>query len=245
VRVQTTFNRELSLLKYSVIIPAAGQGKRMNAGKNKQLLELNGKPLIIHTLMIFEQDIQCERIVLIGNEKELPDLKKLVQIYEITKVSNITAGGTERQHSVFEGLKVLQDDDEKLVLIHDGARPFITHSIIQLLVAEAEQHGASIAAVPVKDTVKRSQQDLLVSETVDRSSLWAVQTPQAFRLSIIKEAHEAASKEQFLGTDDASLVERLHYPVRIVQGEYTNIKLTTPEDLLFAEAIMQQRQGVY
>lgn len=150
-------------------------------------------------------------------------------------------GGDERQHSVYKGLKAVKQ--EKIVLVHDGARPFIKHEQIDELIAEAEQTGAAILAVPVKDTIKRVQ-DLQVSETIERSSLWAVQTPQAFRLSLLMKAHAEAERKGFLGTDDASLVEQMEGgSVRVVEGSYTNIKLTTPDDLTSAEAIMESESG--
>jgi 2-C-methyl-D-erythritol 4-phosphate cytidylyltransferase len=131
--------------------------------------------------------------------------------------------------------------DADIVLIHDGARPFVTKSLIHRLVEEVQQSGAAIAAVPVKDTIKRVK-DLVVTETVERSSLWSVQTPQAFRRSLVLQAHEQAKKAGYIGTDDASLVERMGHDVKIVAGDYQNIKLTTPEDLIFAEAILANRK---
>lgn len=224
-------------MNYVVVIPAAGQGKRMKAGKNKQFIQLAGLPVIIHTLQVFEQDDACLDIVLVVNEDEQVEMRALVEEYRVTKVKHIVVGGSERQHSVCNGLQVVTHD---LVLIHDGARPFIERELIHSLVKEAYDNGAAIVAVPVKDTIKKVIGNL-VEETADRSSLWAVQTPQAFRLSTIKRAHERAQKEGYFGTDDASLVEWDGGRVTIVEGNFENIKLTTPEDLLFAEAIMSSR----
>jgi 2-C-methyl-D-erythritol 4-phosphate cytidylyltransferase len=227
-------------MDYQVVIPAAGQGKRMNAGMNKQFIELDGKPIIIHTLSVFEQDDWCKGIILVINEQERDQFEKMLKRFQIKKVVALVSGGAERQHSVYNGLKAVQHTDT--VLIHDGARPFITIAKIHQLVETAKEKGAAIVAVPVKDTMKRVI-DHLVEQTVDRSSLWAVQTPQAFCVSLIREAHERANAEGFIGTDDASLVERMGKEVVVIEGDYTNIKLTTPDDLLFAKAILCSMKG--
>ncbi|RBW67731.1 2-C-methyl-D-erythritol 4-phosphate cytidylyltransferase [Bacillus taeanensis] len=227
-------------MKYQVVIPAAGQGKRMNAGRNKQFIELSGKPVIVHTLSVFEDDQYCEKIIIAANKNEIDKLEELVSLYKFSKVAAIIPGGSERQHSVYEGLKAIED--EGIVLVHDGARPFITVEIIHQLVKKAEEHGSAIVAVPVKDTIKKVEENK-VNETIDRSSLWAVQTPQAFDLPLIKNAHEQAEKSGYIGTDDASLVERLGKSVFIVNGSYENIKLTTPDDLIIANAILAKQKG--
>ncbi|MGO4890092.1 2-C-methyl-D-erythritol 4-phosphate cytidylyltransferase [Anaerobacillus sp. MEB173] len=226
-------------MEYSVIIPAAGQGKRMGAGKNKQFIELLGKPVIIHTLYVFEADPWCKEIILVANEKEIELFRDLIKKYELKKVTKIVPGGSERQHSVHNGLQAITN--ENIVLIHDGARPFVKQPHIHQLTEQASLTGAAILAVPVKDTVKRVIESS-VQETMERSSLWAVQTPQAFRMSVIKKAHEHAERQGFIGTDDASLVERFHN-VSVVEGDYLNIKLTTKEDLLFANAILNREAG--
>lgn len=228
-------------MNYWTVIPAAGQGKRMNAGVSKQWIELLGKPVLSYTLDVFEKDPACSGIVLVGSERELKQMQDFVQTFQYTKVRQIVPGGSERQQSVFEGLKKVPEDAE-LVLIHDAARPFITYHHISRLAENAAETGSAVLAVPVKDTVKRAVQNQ-VEETIDRSSLWAVQTPQAFRLSIVKEAHEKAAADRYLGTDDASLVERIGHTVAIVMGDYHNIKLTTSDDLLFGQAILLDRQG--
>ncbi|MBA2876787.1 2-C-methyl-D-erythritol 4-phosphate cytidylyltransferase [Thermaerobacillus caldiproteolyticus] len=222
-------------MEYQVVIPAAGQGKRMKAGMNKQFIELHHQPIIVHTLKVFEQDDWCQGIIVVINEAEREQFHTLFEQFPIKKVVSMVSGGAERQHSVYNGLKAVKNSE--IVLIHDGARPFITMEKIHELVKEAEEHGAAILAVPMKDTVKRAF-DGFVAETVERSSLWAVQTPQAFRISLVLEAHEQARKDGYVGTDDASLVERMGKKVKIIEGDYRNIKLTTPDDLLFAEAIL-------
>jgi 2-C-methyl-D-erythritol 4-phosphate cytidylyltransferase len=222
-------------MSYQVVIPAAGQGKRMKAGKNKQFIELRDQPVIVHTLKVFERDEWCEGIILVINEAEREQFNEILKRFAIKKVISMVSGGTERQHSVYNGLKEIKNSD--IVLIHDGARPFITVEKIHELVQAAKEHGAAVVAVPVKDTIKRVF-DGYVHETVERSSLWAVQTPQAFHVSLVLEAHERASLERYIGTDDASLVERIGKQVKIIEGDYRNIKLTTPDDLLFAQAIL-------
>jgi 2-C-methyl-D-erythritol 4-phosphate cytidylyltransferase len=223
---------------YEVVIPAAGQGKRMKAGKNKLFIELSGIPIIVYTLRVFEEDPDCRGIILSINPAEKDYFNQLIAAYGLKKVKELVMGGKERQQSVYNGL---QHADEDIVLVHDGARPFITLGQISELTAAASLHGGAVIAVPVKDTIKKAA-NKKVLETVERSSLWAVQTPQAFRVSILKSAYEQAEAEGFLGTDDASLLERINEQVVIIEGNYDNIKITTQEDLYFAEAILHKQQ---
>lgn len=225
---------------YEVVIPAAGQGKRMNAGKNKLFIELSGLPIIIYTLRVFEADENCLGIILAINPVEETYFSELIATYELKKVKKLVSGGAERQQSVFNGLKYV---DAEIVLVHDGARPFINEALIGKLTGATTLHAGAIVAVPVKDTIKKVH-DRSVVETVERSSLWAVQTPQAFRVPVLYKAHELAASEQFLGTDDASLLERIDEQVVIIEGDYDNIKITTQEDLYFAEAILQKQANV-
>jgi 2-C-methyl-D-erythritol 4-phosphate cytidylyltransferase len=225
-------------MTYQVILPAAGQGKRMGAGKNKLLLELNGLPVLIHTLRVFEQDEACSGIILAIHPQDEIEFQSLLTRYNVSKVIHLIPGGKERQDSIYNALKSVETDG--IILVHDAARPFIQKEHIYRLTEMAAETGAAILGVPAKDTIKKVQ-DGVVVETVERSSLWAVQTPQAFRISLLTEAYKRAEKDHFLGTDDASLVERLNYPVSMVEGDYDNIKLTTPEDLYFAEAILKKR----
>ncbi|WP_017754888.1 2-C-methyl-D-erythritol 4-phosphate cytidylyltransferase [Calidifontibacillus oryziterrae] len=225
---------------YYVVIPAAGQGKRMNAGQNKQFIKLQGMPVIVHTLKVFDTDSYCKGIVLVVNQNEIEQFNELIQTYNIKKVLDVVIGGSERQHSVYNGLKALNIEDG-IVLVHDGARPFINHTIIRELVKKATIYNSAIVAVPVKDTIKLVNENV-VEKTMERSSLWSVQTPQAFRLSLILKAHEEANNNHILGTDDASLVELLGEKVQIVVGDYENIKLTTPEDLLYGEVILAKNK---
>lgn len=212
----------------------------MGAGKNKLLLELRKIPILIHTLNVFEHDELCDGIILVISPKDEEEFRTLIQKYSIKKITSIVHGGKERQHSVSNGLKAARS--EGIILVHDGARPFVETATIHKLVDQVKEKGAAVVGVPVKDTIKRIDGEEVV-ETVDRSSLWAIQTPQAFLVPILKEAHEKAEKEHFIGTDESSLVERIPYPVSIVEGTYDNIKLTTIEDLYFAEAILRKRES--
>jgi 2-C-methyl-D-erythritol 4-phosphate cytidylyltransferase len=212
----------------------------MGAGKNKLLLTLEGVPVLIHTLKVFEADAECSGIILAIHPDDETEFTQLLREYGIHKVTSLVMGGKERQDSVYNGLKSL-DATAGVVLVHDAARPFIKVETIHKLVDAASKEGGAIVAVPVKDTIKKATQGR-VAETVERSSLWAVQTPQAFRVEILLEAHDQAAKGKFIGTDESSLVERLPHPVAIIEGDYDNIKLTTPEDLYFAEAILRKRK---
>jgi 2-C-methyl-D-erythritol 4-phosphate cytidylyltransferase len=229
-------------MAYQVIIPAAGQGKRMGAGKNKLLLELNNIPIFIHSLKVFDQDELCEGIILAISPQDEVEFKFLLKQYKVKKVLDLVLGGKERQDSIYNALKTVKTDG--IILVHDAARPFILKEHIHRLVDTAQKTGAAIIGVPAKDTMK-TVRDHVVTATVERSSLWAVQTPQAFRFSILFKAYEQAEKDSFIGTDDSSLVERISHPVTMIEGDYDNIKLTTQEDLFFAEAIIKKRQGSF
>ena len=230
-----------SLLKQIfALIPAAGMGKRMGAGQNKQYLLLDGMPILAHTLRVFEESPCIAGIYLITPEPEIPFcLSDVVERYGFSKVRAVVAGGAERQHSVLNGLRAMegiaQDD---LVLIHDGVRPFVSADLLQRAANAADRFGGAVVAVPVKDTVKVARNGVITA-TPPREELWLAQTPQAFRYGLIRSAHDTAAAEGFLGTDDASLIERLGWPVHIVEGDYRNIKITTPEDMVLAEAVLK------
>ncbi|MGC7929492.1 2-C-methyl-D-erythritol 4-phosphate cytidylyltransferase [Lysinibacillus sp. VIII_CA] len=225
-------------MQYEVVLPAAGSGKRMGAGQNKLFLKLLKKPILIHTLEVFQQDPFCTGIWLAVKPEERIYIQELLDEYRITKVKGLPDGGAERQHSVHSCMKEMEQVD--IVLVHDAARPFITHAIIANLVQSAHDFGAAIAGVRAKDTMKKVRNGV-IEETVDRDSLWMIQTPQAFRFDLIVEAEDVAEKVGFLGTDEAMLVERLGHIVHIVESSYENVKMTTQEDLLFGEAILRKR----
>ena len=226
-------------LQYEVVLPAAGSGKRMGAGQNKLFLQLANKPILIHTLTVFEQDDNCTGIWLAVRPDERVFIRELLKKYNITKVSGMPDGGAERQHSVHACIKAM--NNVSIVLVHDAARPFITAPIIAKLATTAYNKGAAIAGVRTKDTMKKVVNGC-VQETIDRDSLWMVQTPQAFRFELLAQAEDVAEKIGFLGTDEAMLVERLGHTVHMVESTYENVKMTTQEDLVFGEAILQQRQ---
>jgi 2-C-methyl-D-erythritol 4-phosphate cytidylyltransferase len=226
-------------MQYKVIIPAAGSGKRMGAGMNKLFLKIDDQTIIEMTIAIFGKDERCSEIILPINPDEREMFESLSCIKEFEEKLTFVQGGAERQESVFNGIKAIHDK-KSTVLVHDGARPFVTKNIISALLENSEGSGGVICAVPVKDTVKKVEQEK-VTETIDRSTLWAVQTPQAFTLEVLEEAHIAAEEKGFFGTDDASLLEWQGKTVKVVMGDYFNIKVTTKEDLIFAEAILQGR----
>ncbi|MBE9537185.1 MAG: 2-C-methyl-D-erythritol 4-phosphate cytidylyltransferase [Proteobacteria bacterium] len=227
------------MTKVSAIIPAAGSGKRMGGNTSKQYLQIGGRPIIVETLSVFQKAGIINDIILVAPAAELAASKEIIEAARLSKVIAVIEGGAERQDSIRNGLALLKNDTD-LVIVHDGVRPFITEEMIESSVAAAKEAGAAIVAVPVKDTVKRAE-GLSVIETVPRDELWLAQTPQAFRCDIIKKAYSEAGKNSFIGTDDASLVEAMGKRVKIVPGSYENIKITTAEDLIFAEAILKNR----
>lgn len=225
-------------LRYEVVLPAAGSGKRMGAGQNKLFLPLAEKPILVHTLSVFEQDENCTGIWLAVKDEERAYIQTLLEQYEITKVKGLPTGGLERQHSVHSCIKEMTAVE--VVLVHDAARPFIKIPTITKLAEVAFEKGAAIAGVRAKDTMKIVKEGL-IKETVDRESLWMIQTPQAFRFDLLAQAEDVAEKVGFLGTDEAMLVERLGHEIHIVESDYENVKMTTKEDLIFGEAILKHR----
>lgn len=224
------------------IVLAAGQGKRMGYSLNKQYLHLLDKPVLAHTLQAFEQEPLIDGVIVVAKSSEIEYCQeKIVKAFDLRKVIKVTSGGKERQDSVYAGIQHLPDECN-LVVVHDGARPLITPKIVENAILEGSKEGAAIVAVPVKDTIKR-QRGNYVSKTIPREEIWAVQTPQVFSRKIILEAYETAYNHGYYGTDDASLVERIGKPVKIVPGSYDNIKITTPEDLDIGKAILRRRGG--
>jgi 2-C-methyl-D-erythritol 4-phosphate cytidylyltransferase len=224
------------------IIVAAGKSRRMNSVVSKQFIFIGGKPILAYTVDAFEKSSLIDKIVLVINEAEIEKCKKIiVNKYNYKKLMKIVPGGKERQNSVFNGLKALPSETN-LVTIHDGARFLITPDIIDRAVREAYDSNGVIVAMPIQDTIKKTNSNKIISKTFNRNRLWAAQTPQVFPYSIIMEAHEKAREDNFLGTDDASLVERLGYEVDIVRGSVENIKITTNFDLILAEIILNKRK---
>ncbi len=223
------------------IIPAAGSGKRMPGSISKQYLPLNGIPILARTLMVFQCSPMIHDVLLVVPSDEIEfATRTIIEKYGISKVSQVLPGGKERQDSVKKGLDAVGDNYD-IVLIHDGVRPFISEELIRLAVIEACQGEAVTTGVPVKDTVKVVDQDGWILETPNRSRLWLTQTPQAFKREVIKKAYRSAYDDHFYGTDDAVLVERIGVRVKMLPGSHENIKITTKDDLLFAESFMNDR----
>ena len=221
-----------------VVIVAAGTGSRMNMGINKQFIKLEGKEIIAYTIEKFYNNSNIEDIVVVVKEDESEFFKKeILDKYNFKNVK-IAYGGKERQDSVYNGLKLL-DEKCDVVLIHDGARPFVSDKIIDKSIEEAKEHKAIVVGVPVKDTIKVIDNDKNIVDTPNRSVLWAVQTPQTFDYNILIDAYKDAFKNKFYGTDDAMLVERIGYKVKMLEGSYNNIKITTQEDLNIGSQILR------
>jgi 2-C-methyl-D-erythritol 4-phosphate cytidylyltransferase len=227
--------------KVTVLIPAAGMGKRMGMTMAKQFLPLGDKPMLAHTLLAFQRCSVVDEIVPILSEEDIETcLADIIEHYHITKVKTLVVGGKERQDSVYNGLQKLAKD-AAVVLVHDGVRPFVTHDMIQET-AEIARKGECVAVgVPLKDTVKEVGADGIVRVTLDRSRLWAIQTPQAFPAKTLRRVYEESFAHKVCGTDDSTLAERAGIKVRVIMGSYENIKITTPEDLLLAEEILKRR----
>jgi len=236
----------MTQFKSIALIPAAGMGKRMGASVNKQYIQLDGMPIVARTISVFERSPLIDAIYIVIPADEIPYCREhVVEAYRFCKVTAIIPGGKERQHSVMNGLRAMGEyvSGDDIVLIHDGVRPLITEELLRESIAVARSHDGAVVAVPAKDTIK-SVADGKVTGTPDRSTLWQAQTPQVFRYHVIYSAHRAAETVNYLGSDDASLVERAGGLVRIVHGDYHNIKITTPEDLLLAEAFLaSERKG--
>lgn len=234
----------MSTFKSIALIPAAGMGKRMGASINKQYLQLDGVPIVARTISAFERSPLIDAIYLVTPAEEIPYCREhIAEAFGFSKISAIIPGGKERQNSVMNGLNAMREyvSDDDVILIHDGVRPFISEEIISEAIKAAALYDGALVAVPAKDTIKIVETGF-VSGTPDRTTLWQAQTPQAFRFGSVYTAHMAAEAARFIGTDDASLVERLGGRVRIVCGDYRNIKITTPEDLVLAEAFLARTE---
>jgi len=225
--------------KSAAVIVSAGKGHRFAGEKKKQFLLLAGKPILCHTLDKFETCPSIDFIQLVVGQEDMDyTLKEIVEAYRYRKISKIVPGGKVRQESVKNGIESLPRETE-IVVIHDGVRPFVTHKMIEETIQAATEFKAAIVAMPVIETIKMAGPDRIVLNTLDRESLWQVQTPQAFQADVIRRAFRKAAEEGFIATDDASLVERIGIKVYILPGSYNNIKITTPEDLILANLFLQ------
>jgi 2-C-methyl-D-erythritol 4-phosphate cytidylyltransferase len=223
----------------TVVILSAGKGNRMKAKINKQFLMLQNKPVIAYALAAFEQCSEIDEIIVVVASDELEYFKtNILHKFDFHKVKEVVAGGSERQQSAYNGLKSVSQDSE-IILIHDGARPFVSQQTIINCINEAKICGAASAGMPSKDTIKIVDQNGIVTSTPPRDKVWQTQTPQAFKRALIIEAHEIARHKQITATDDAMLIEMLGYPVKMVTATYENIKITTPEDLSLGEQLIK------
>ncbi len=226
--------------KVTAIIPAAGLGKRFGPGKDKPFQPLCGKPLILWPLEALQAIPEISEIIPVLRTRDTESGQKLFEQYGITKIKRIVPGGKERQDSVYNGLRLIEDK-KCIVLIHDGARPLVESEFIEGMIAEMlndkEPCDGIIPGVPVKDTIKEADKGM-VRRTLKRDDLWAIQTPQIFKYERIFQAYEQAMEKKHYATDDAALLERYGGRIRIIMGSYRNIKITTPEDLIIAEALL-------
>ena len=229
-------------MKVTAIIPAAGKGKRMLHSVPKHFIRLEDKPVLAYTLDAFEKCPDVNQILVVTRSgEENYCLKEVVEKYGYKKVLKIVIGGDRRQDSVYCGIKEL-DVDTDIVVVHDGVRPFVSQNTISEAIRLAMFADGVVTAVPVKDTIKNVDCEGIIMSTPDRSTMWYAQTPQVFKRRILEEAYIRAYNDKFTGTDESSLVERLGYKVKIVEGTSDNIKITTKEDLLFADVILMMQK---
>lgn len=229
-------------IKAAAVITAAGSGKRFGEGAQvpKQFFPLGGKPLLAHSVQCFEQsDLVNEIVVVVPSDWVEYTETEIIKTYQLQKVSQVLAGGSERQESVLKGLNALSEQPD-IAVVHDGVRPFTTVELIEKVITTATESGAAIAALNCSDTVKKASSNHSIEETMPRENIWFAQTPQAFKYDILRQAMDRASEEGFLGTDESLLLERLGIEVKLVEGSKYNIKITTPEDLEIGELILKQ-----
>ncbi len=224
--------------KVVAIIAAAGEGKRLKSPRSKIFARIKDKPLILFSLKAFSCHPLINEIILICNRKTIRQVKRLVEKGHFSKVKHIILGGPTRRDSVANGIKIIKPQREKLILIHDAARPLINKSLISRLIKNAFEFDAVICAVPVKATIKSVKLGLFVDKTLKRDNLWEVQTPQVFRSDLLKRAYSRFGR--LAVTDDATLLEKMGKGVKIVLGSYSNIKITTKEDLIFAQVLAKK-----
>lgn len=223
----------------SAIIPAAGFGERMGATISKQFLLLNDKPILVHTLERFQACDLVSEIIVATQRSSLSLIEEIKQTYALTKLKPPVEGGERRQDSIANALRSV-DERAEIVSVHDAVRPFVHLQEITQSIETAKYYGASIVAVRAKDTMKQASTDGRVEKTLNRSSLWSVQTPQTFQKEILLDAYRFAAKNNLTATDDSFLVEQIGISPIIVEGSYENIKVTTPDDLLLAELLVKR-----
>jgi len=228
-------------MKVTVIIAAAGAGRRMKADRPKQLLVLNDTPILVYTIRKFDRCRLVDRIVVAAPRESVDEIRKLVSAAGFSKAISVVQGGARRQDSVATAMQHM-DPDTTIVAVHDAVRPFVSVEEIEAVIHEAEKNGAAVLAIPIVDTVKQIRKDRIES-TLTRDNLVLAQTPQAFRVEILRDAFERAKKDEYYGTDESSLVERMDHPVAIIRGSERNIKITRPDDLTLARFYLQEEQA--
>ncbi len=228
-------------MKCSVIIPAGGLGKRFGGDTPKQFLELAGKPILIHTISLFENMDEIENIVVSVHTEWYTRASEMIKSYGFKKVSELVIGGLERQDSVNNALHTKSIEDSELVLVHDAVRPFVTSKLVRKIIETAEETGAAIPYIRPKDSIKEITAREIVVKTIDRSKLVMVQTPQGFWTDILRNAYDKAKAANYFGSDSAQLLEFIGYKVTVVGGEDENIKITTPLDIRVGSMILEDR----
>lgn len=224
----------------SVVIAASGMGKRMNSNINKPYLLLKEKPILAYTIEKFDNNEYIDEIIIVAREEEKEYcLQEVVEKYGFRKITNIVGGGAERQDSVYKGLLAVNSLCD-IVLIHDGVRPFLRNEDILNSIDGVIEYNACVIGTQVKETIKIVDTDKKIINTPERNSLWAVQTPQSFSYKLILNAYQEAVQNKIIATDDSMLVEKLGYKVKMIEGSYSNIKITTLEDLKLAELMLSQ-----
>ena len=225
-------------MRVVAVVASAGTGKRMKHALPKPFMRLGGKPLLAYALKVLSDSPFIEKIIVVVSKANIASTKEnIIKKYRIKKVISVTSGGKKRADSVYRGLKKITDED--LVLIHDGARPFLTEALIRRSIKAAREFGAAVAAVPVKFTIKKAGKDLIIDSSLNRSQLWEIQTPQVFKRELIIKAYRRRNSCHKEVSDDSVLVENLGHKVKLVKGSYANLKITTCEDLIEAEAILK------
>jgi len=228
-------------MKVTAIIAAAGAGRRMKSDRPKQLLVLNDTPILVYTIRKFDRCRLVDRIVVAAPRESVDEVRKLVSAAGFSKAVSVVQGGARRQDSVATAMQHM-DPDTTIVAVHDAVRPFVSVDEIEAAINEAEKSGAAVLAIPIVDTVKQIRKDLIES-TLTRDHLVLAQTPQVFRIEVLREAYERARKDEYYGTDESSLVERMDHPVAIIRGSERNIKITRPDDLALARFYLQEEQA--
>ena len=221
----------------TAVVVAAGKGRRMGL-VDKPFLLLEKRPLLTYSLLTLENSSFVDGVILVVEKNKISRAKELIKKEHISKVKEVIAGGKIRQCSVASGLRKI-NSFSNFVLIHDGARPFLTRELIKRVVLGAKRYKAAVPGLPLSDTIKKVENSSFIISTLNRKSLWTVQTPQVFKAEIIQKAYFQAEKDHFWGTDSASLVERIGIPVKIIKGDSYNIKITTKDDFLLAETILK------